>query len=287
MATQVENSRSSTGEEGLVKTLVRGLVRSGGMYANARMAADQESDAEKKERHQLAAEKAKSALLEDIAAANEYIETLKQKIEEARNEPTAALDEESEEPPQTEDLQEEILEQDEETDIDEADEVIDTIVEEDTLESEDESVPVPEEVGTKGEEESEDESVPVSEEVGTEGEEETEDTTTETEEAEIGEAEVVAEMFGLAKATADVISELLFSGSRNAIEPNEKLTQRNIEKIALVLDAIEIDEAEVRDRTWAFLLHKGFEDEEIIEETVEAVISLWQQYQQENDENSE
>ena len=268
MATQVENSRSSTGEEGLVKTLVRGLVRSGGMYANARMAADQESDAEKKERHQLAAEKAKSALLEDIAAANEYIETLKQKIEEARNEPTAALDEESEEPPQTEDLQEEILEQDEETDIDEADEVIDTIVEEDTLESEDESVPVPEEVGT-------------------EGEEETEDTTTETEEAEIGEAEVVAEMFGLAKATADVISELLFSGSRNAIEPNEKLTQRNIEKIALVLDAIEIDEAEVRDRTWAFLLHKGFEDEEIIEETVEAVISLWQQYQQENDENSE
>ena len=55
MTTQIEDARNgvenpppSTGEEGLVKTLVRGLVQSGGIYANARMAADQESEAQKR-----------------------------------------------------------------------------------------------------------------------------------------------------------------------------------------------------------------------------------------------
>ena len=271
MATRIEDSRSLTGEEGLVKTLVRGLVRSGGIYANARMAADQESDAEKKEVHESAADQAKSTLLEDIAAANEYIETLKQKIEEARNESTAAVDEEDEASPQTEEVEEAVLEQEqetEETEVDEADEITDVAVEEDTSESEDESVPV-------------------SEEAGTDEAEAIEDVAAETEETEIDETEDVAEMFGLAKGTADAISELLFSGPRNPIEPDEKLTQRNIEKIALVLDAIEIDEAEVRDRTWAFLLHKGFEDEAIIEETIEAIVDLWRQYQQGDDENNE
>lgn len=263
----VEDSPSVNREEGLVKRLVRGLVRSGGIYANARMAADQESDAEKRDMHALTAERAKSALLDDIAAANEYIETLKQKIEEARNESTAAVDEEDEASPQTEDVEEAVLEQEEETEeteVNEADEITDVAVEEDTSESEDESVPV-------------------SEEAGTDEAEAIEDVAAETEETEIDEAEDVAEMFGLAKGTAEAISELLFSGPRNPIEPNEKLTQRNIEKIALVLDAIGIDEAEVRDRTRAFLLHKGFEDEAIIEETVEAVINLWRQYQQEDD----
>ena len=263
MATQVETSRngiinapSTNREEGLVKTLVRGLVRSGGIYANARMAADQESDAEKKQVHERAAEKAKSALLEDIAAANEYIDTLKQKIAAAKNESTANPNEAREESAQTT-----ISEQDEEIGIDETDEIIDPTVEEDTPESESESVSVLEEVGT-------------------EGEESIEDIAAQTAETEVDEAAVVAEMFGLAKATADVISELLFSGSRNAIEPNQRLTRRTLEKIALILDAIDIDETEVRDRTRAFLLHKGFDADEIIEETVEAVLTLWQQYQE-------
>ena len=261
MAAQIEDSRnggvdapSVNREAGLVKTLVRGLVRSGGIYANARMAADQESDAQKKEIHEFAAEEAKSALLEDIAAANEYIETLKQKIEEARNESTADPNEAREESAPTEEMsdkneQQTAYGQDEEIGINETDEITDTTVEEDTFESEDKSVSVLEEA--------------------------------EAEETEVDEAAVVAEMFGLAKATADVISELLFSGYRNTIAPDERLTRRKLEKIALILDAIDIDETEVRERTRAFLLHKGFEEEAIIEETVEAVRNLWQQHQAE------
>ena len=118
------------------------------------------------------------------------------------------------------------------------------------------------------------------EELGAEDEEEIEEATTQTEETEVDEAEVVAEMFGLPKATADVISELLFSGTRNAIQPNQRLDRRHLEKIALLLDAIDIDETEVKERTQAFLLHKGFDHEAIIQETIEAVINLWQQYQQ-------
>ncbi|MCE2396877.1 hypothetical protein J4G02_20345 [Candidatus Poribacteria bacterium] len=71
-------------EEGFVKTLVRGLVRGGGIYARARMAADQESDARKKEMRDFAVEKAKLAMQGDIAAANGYIEILKKKIAEAQ-----------------------------------------------------------------------------------------------------------------------------------------------------------------------------------------------------------
>jgi len=71
-------------EEGFVKTLVRGLVRGGGIYARARMAADQESDARKKEMRNFAVEKAKLAMQDDIAAANGYIEILKQKIADAQ-----------------------------------------------------------------------------------------------------------------------------------------------------------------------------------------------------------
>ena len=71
-------------EEGFVKALVRGLVRGGGIYARARMAADQESDAQKKEMRDFAVEKAKLAMQGDIAAANGYIEILKQKIADAK-----------------------------------------------------------------------------------------------------------------------------------------------------------------------------------------------------------
>lgn len=71
-------------EEGFVKTLVRGLVRGGGIYARARMAADQESDVRKKEMRDFAVEKAKLAMQDDIAAANGYIEILKQKIADAQ-----------------------------------------------------------------------------------------------------------------------------------------------------------------------------------------------------------
>ena len=103
------------------------------------------------------------------------------------------------------------------------------------------------------------------------------------EEAEpVEETESVEEMFGLAKGTANAISEVLFSGSRNTIEPNERLTKRNLEKIALLLDALDIDEVEIKDRTEAFLRHKGVDDEAIIEETIEAVTALWREYQQDD-----
>ena len=76
-------------EEGFVKTLVRGLVRGGGIYARARMAVDKESDARRKEMRQFAVEKAKQGLQSDIAAANGYIEILKKKIAEAQERSTA------------------------------------------------------------------------------------------------------------------------------------------------------------------------------------------------------
>ena len=264
MTTQIKDSRHSTGEEGLVKTLVRGLVRSGGIYANAQMAADQESDEQKKKMRESAAEKAKVALIEDIATANAYIATLKQKVEEARN-GSGAKDAQGEETATEEaETQRAIGENDGEPNADETEETTDPTVEEDTLEAEDESNPVPEEEGAAEETESE-------------------DTATQEEEEIVEETESVEEMFGLVKGTADAISELLFSGSRNAIEPNERLSRRNVEKIALVLDAIDIDESEIKERTEAFLRHKGFDDEAIIEETVEAVTDLWREYQQEDD----
>ena len=263
MTTQIKDSRHSTGEEGLVKTLVRGLVRSGGIYANAQMAADQESDEKKKKMRESAAEKAKVALIEDIATANAYIATLKQKVEEARN-GSGAKDAQGEETATEEaEPQRAIGENDGEPNADETEETTDPTVEEDTLEAEDESNPVPEEEGAAEETESE-------------------DTATQEEEI-VEETESVEEMFGLVKGTADAISELLFSGSRNAIEPNERLSRRNVEKIALVLDAIDIDEAEIKERTEAFLRHRGFDDEAIIEETIEAVTDLWREYQQEDD----
>lgn len=67
------------------------------------------------------------------------------------------------------------------------------------------------------------------------------------------------------------------------IEPNERLSKQNIEKIALVLDALDIDEAEIKNRTEAFLRHRGFDDEAIIEETIEEVVNFWREYQQEDD----
>ncbi len=76
-------------EEGFVKTLVRGLVRGGGIYARARIAADKESDARRKEMREFAVEKAKQGLQSDIAAANGYIEILKKKIAEAEGGSTA------------------------------------------------------------------------------------------------------------------------------------------------------------------------------------------------------
>ena len=269
MAMQVKDSRnggintpSSSGEEGLVKTLIRGLVRTGGIYADARMAADQELNPEKREMREYAAEKAKSALLEDIAAANGYIEVLKGKVEESRNGSNAKAGKEEAATEET-DLQQAIRENDEELTSDEAE----PTVEEAPPELEDESSRVPEEEAGAAEAE----------------ETETEDTATQEEEEIVEETESVEEMFGLAQGTADAISELLFSGSQNAIEPNERLNKRNLEKIALVLDALDIDEAEIKDRTEAFLRHKGFDDEAIIEETIEAVLNLWQQYQQDDD----
>ena len=264
MAMQIENSDdrigatkalSSGGEEGLVKALIRGLVRTGGIYADARMAADQESHPEKREMREYAAEKAKAALLEDIAAANAYIEILKGKIEESRNGFVGESAKEDEAATEEADLQEAIRENDEEPSIDETE----TAVEEALPEREDESNEISEEEGVEEAEEPE-----------------TEDTATQE------ETEWVEEMFGLAKGTADAISELLFSGSRNTIEPNERLTKRNLEKIALVLDALDIDETEIADRTEAFLRHKGFDDEAIIEETVEAVLNVWKDYQQDD-----
>ena len=271
MAMQVKDSRngeintpSSSGEEGLVKTLIRGLVRTGGIYADARMAADQELNPEKREMREYAAEKAKSALLEDIAAANGYIEVLKGKVEESRNGSNAKAGKEEEAATEETDLQQAIRENDEELTGDEAE----PTVEEAPPELEDESSRVPEEEAGAAEAE----------------ETETEDTATQEEGEEIvEETESVEEMFGLAQGTADAISELLFSGSQNAIEPNERLNKRNLEKIALVLDALDIDEAEIKDRTEAFLRHKGFDDEVIIEETIEAVLNLWKGYQQDDD----
>ena len=275
MAMQVKDSRnggintpSSSGEEGLVKTLIRGLVRTGGIYADARMAADQELNPEKREMREYAAEKAKSALLEDIAAANGYIEVLKGKVEESRNGSNAKAGKEEEAATEETDLQQAIRENDEELTSDEAE----PTVEEAPPEPEDESSRVPEEEAGAAEAE----------------ETETEDTATQEEGEEIvEETESVEEMFGLAQGSADAISELLFSGSQNAIEPNERLNKRNLEKIALVLDALDIDEAEIKDRTEAFLRHKGFDDEAIIEETIEAVLNLWQQYQQDDDDPPE
>ena len=274
MAMQVKDSRnggintpSSSGEEGLVKTLIRGLVRTGGIYADARMAADQELNPEKREMREYAAEKAKSALLEDIAAANGYIEVLKGKVEESRNGSNAKAGKEEEAATEETDLQQAIRENDEELTSDEAE----PTVEEAPPELEDESSRVPEEEAGAAEAE----------------ETETEDTATQEEGEIVEETESVEEMFGLAQGTADAISELLFSGSQNAIEPNERLNKRNLEKIALVLDALDIDEAEIKDRTEAFLRHKGFDDEAIIEETIEAVLNLWQQYQQDDDDPPE
>ena len=258
MAKQSIDSPSMNGEEGLVKTLVRGLIHSGGIYARARLAADQESDPEKREMREFAAERAKMALQEDIATANTYIEILAQKIEGAKNGSTTDPKQEREVSAEIEDLQEEIRDQKEEISDDETDTTTDPTDEADAPESQDESSQVSEEEGAEEEEE-----------------EESDDTVTQAE-----ETEAVEEMFGLAKGTADAISEVLFSGSRNAIEPNEKLSKRNLEKIALVLDALDIDEAEVRDKTRAFLSHKGFDDEAIIEETIEAVTNLWKGYQQ-------
>ena len=248
---------STSGEEGLVKTLIRGLVRTGGIYADARMAADQESNPAKREMREYAAEKAKSALLEDIAAANGYIEVLKGKIEESRNGSNGAAEKEQEVPTERTDLEQVIPEEDEIPKVDEAELTVE------------ETAP-----------ELEDEPIQVSEQEGPEEELEIEEIVTQEEEEVVEETESVEEMFGLAKGTADAISEVLFGGSRNAIEPNERLNKRNLEKIALVLDALDIDEAEIEDRIEAFLRHKGFDDEAIIEETVGAVIDLWREYQQ-------
>ena len=247
----------------MVKTLIRGLVRTGGIYADARMAADQESNPEKREMREYAAEKAKSALLEDIAAANGYIEILKGKVEESRNGSNAKAGKEEEAATEGTDLQQAIRENDEKLTSDEAE----PTVEEAPPELEDESSQVSEEAAAEAEEK----------------ETETEDTVTQEEEEPVEETESVEEMFGLAKGTAGAISELLFSGSRNALESNERLNKRNLEKIALVLDALNIGEAEIKDRTEAFLRHKGFDDEAIIEETIEAVLNLWREYQQDDD----
>ena len=266
MAKQVRDSRdrgidtpSSGGEEGLVKALIRGLVRTGGIYADARIAADQESNPAKREMREYAAEKAKLALLEDIAAANGYIEVLRVKVEETKNGSNAGAEKVESAPTEGTDPQQAIPEDDEEPKGDEAGEVVDPTVEEAPSEPEDESSQVPEE------------------DVEEAQETESEDT------APQEETESVEEMFGLAKGTADAISEVLFGGSRHVIEPNERLNKRNVEKIALVLDALDIDEAEIKDRTEAFLRYKGFDDEGIIEETVEAVTNLWGEYQQDDD----
>ena len=256
------NTPSSSGEEGLVKALIRGLVRTGGIYADARMAADQESNPAKREMREYAAEKAKSALLEDIAAANGYIEVLKGKIEESRNGSNAKVEKEKEAPTEETDAQQAIREADEQPNVDAAE----SAVEEVPAELEDEPIQVTE---TEGAAEAE--------------EKEAEDTVTQAEEEPVEETESVEEMFGLAKGTADAISEVLFGGSRNGIEPNERLTKRNLGKIALVLDALDIDEVEIKERTEAFLRHKGFDDEAIVEETIEAVIDLWREYQQDDD----
>ena len=244
----------SSSEEGLVKALIRGLVRTGGIYADARMAADQESNPSKREMREFAAEKAKAALLQDIAAANGYIEILKRKIEESKNGSDAKTEKEAAAATEGTDSQRAIHENDEQPGVDEAE----PTVEEAPPEPEDESSPVSEEEGTA-----------------------TEGAPPQAEAVPVDETESVEEMFGLTKGTADAISELLFSGSRNAIEPNAKLNKRNLEKIAIVLDALAIDEAELKDRTEAFLRHKGFDDEAIIEETIEAVLNLWKSYRQE------
>ena len=255
------NAPSSGGEEGLVKALIRGLVRTGGIYADARLAADQESNPAKREMREYAAEKAKSALLEDIAAANGYIEVLKGKIEESKNGSNGAAEKEEEAPTEETDAQQVVREDDEKPKVDAAG----LAVEEVPAELEDEPIQVAAEEGA----------------AKAEGKE-AEGTVTQEEEEPVEETESVKEMFGLAKGTADAISEVLFSGSRNAIEPNEKLTKRNLEKIVLVLDALDIDEVEIKDRTEAFLRHKAFDDEAIIEETIEAVIDLWRAYQQDD-----
>ena len=276
MATQVKNTRNrgidtpaSGEEEGLVKALIRGLVRTGGIYADARIAADQESNPAKREMREYAAEKAKLALLEDIAAANGYIEVLKVKIEASKNGSNAGAEKEEETPAEGADPQQAIPEDDEEPRGDEAEEVVDPTVEEAPPEPEDESSQVSEE------------------DVEEAQETEIEDTATQEKAEIVEETESVEEMFGLAKGTADTISEVLFSGSRNAIEPNERLNKRNLEKIALLLDALDLEEAELKDRTEAFLRHKGFDDEAIIEETVEAVTNLWREYQQDDDDPPE
>ena len=266
MAMQKTKSPSSSGEEGLVKTLIRGLVRTGGIYADARMAADQESNPAKREMREYAAEKAKSALLEDIAAANGYIEILKGKIEETKNGSNAKEGPEEQAITEEADLQQAIREDNEQPPVDEAETVVDPTVEGTT-----------DEPGDEGSRVLEEEDAAETEEKATE----LDDTVTPEEEVPIEETESVEEMFGLAKGTANAISEVLFNGSRNAIEPNERLNKRNLEKIALVLDALDLDEAEVKGRTEAFLRHKGFDDEAIIEDTVEAVTDLWQQYQAE------
>ena len=255
------NTASSSGEEGLVKALIRGLVRTGGIYADARLAADQESNPAKREMREYAAEKAKSALLEDIAAANGYIEVLKGKIEESKNGSNGAAEKEEEAPTEETEAQQAMREDDEKPKVDE----VEPAVEEVPTELEDEPIQVAEEEGAAEAEEKE-----------------AEDTATQEEEEPVEETESVEEMFGLAKGTADAISEVLFSGSRSAIEPNERLNKRNLEKIALVLDALDIDEVEIKDRIEAFLQHKGFDDEAIIEETIEAVIDLWREYRQDN-----
>ena len=266
MATQVKDTQnreidapSSSGEEGLVKALIRGLVRTGGIYADARMAADQESNPSRREMREYAAEKAKSALLEDIAAANGYIEMLKGKIQESKNGSNAEAEKEEEALTEGTDPQQAIREDDEKPMSDEAEEVVNPTVEETPPEPEDESSQVAEE------------------DVEEAQETETEDTATQE------KTESVEEMFGLAKGTADAISEVLFGGSRNVIEPNQKLNKRNLEKIALVLDALGIDEAKIKDRTEAFLRHKGFDDEAIINETIETVANLWREYQRDDD----
>ena len=103
MAMQIQDSRNgetkwpSSGEEaGVVKALIRELVRTGGIYADARMAADRESNPAKREMREFAAEKAKGALLGDIAAANAYIEILKGTIEESKNGSIVATEREDE-----------------------------------------------------------------------------------------------------------------------------------------------------------------------------------------------
>ena len=266
MAMQRTKSSSPGGEEGVVKTLIRGLVRTGGIYADARMAADQESNPEKREMRESAAEKARSALLEDIAAANGYIEILKGKVEESRNRSNAEEEPEAQAVTEETDLQGEIGEDNEKPICEEAEEVVDPAADATTPKPEDECNRVLEEGDAAETEEAE-----------------TEETVTPEEAVPVDETESVEEMFGLAKGTADAISEVLFSGSRNAIEPNERLNKRNLEKIALVLDALGIDEVEIKERTEAFLRYKGFDDEAIIAETVEAVTNLWREYQQDDE----